>query len=254
MPQATSVDVFNADGKAPLVLVCEHASNYVPENFHGLGLSAELLQAHIAWDPGALALAEALASRLDAPLVAATQSRLIYDCNRPPEAMDAIVEVSEVHSIPGNLQLTEEQRAGRIQQVYEPFHNALSQTIGDKLALGQSPLLVTVHSFTPVYKGQQRQVEIGVLHDRDARLADMMLAALSGYDCRRNEPYSAVDGVTHTLKKHGIKNGLPNVMLEIRNDLIADSIGVENLSASLSQLLQRGYSLTASTATNNKES
>jgi predicted N-formylglutamate amidohydrolase len=254
MHQLTSVDVFNQKGKAPLVLVCEHASNFIPDSYENLGLSAELLHAHIAWDPGALALAETLASRLDAPLVAATQSRLIYDCNRPPEAVDAIIEVSEVHSIPGNLELTEAQRVGRIQQVYEPFHNALSQTIGAKLALGQSPLLVTVHSFTPVYKGQQRQVEIGVLHDSDARLADMILAAMSGYDCRRNEPYSAVDGVTHTLKKHGIENGLPNVMLEIRNDLIADSIGVENLSASLSQLLQKGYSLTASTTTYNKES
>jgi len=149
-------------------------------------------------------------------------SRLVYDCNRPPHAHDAMPARSEVIDVPGNRDLDVVERAARVRDYYQPFCDQLQSVVQAKPA----PVLVTVHSFTPVYHGQSRAVEIGVLHDSDTRLADAMLQTAAAYldnDVQRNAPYGADDGVTHTLQEHGIQHGHLNVMLEIRNDLIATS-------------------------------
>lgn len=223
------VDVVNPQGAGRVVLVCEHASNFVPAAYGDLGLDRAALAAHIAWDPGALAVALELVRLLDAPLVASRVSRLLYDCNRPPEAPSAVPQESEVYRIPGNAGLSPEARQERAERFYFPFREALAGTIGTHAARAGPPAIVTVHSFTPVYRGVARKVEVGILHDDDARLADAMLdAAARGADLdasdivvRRNEPYGPQDGVTHTLREHALPRGLANVMLEIRNDLIA---------------------------------
>jgi len=214
------------EGRAPLLFLCEHASHHIPPRFGTLGLDPALLTSHIAWDPGALALARTLSAALHAPLVAGAVSRLVYDCNRPPEAPDAIPVRSEMHDIPGNRDLSAAERQARVDAVYRPFCAAVSAAI----ERARPAALVTVHSFTPVFFGRPRAVEIGVLHDADTRLADALLrrlaAAAPGRDIRRNEPYGPQDGVTHSLVAHGIRHGLANVMLELRNDLLADDAGV----------------------------
>ncbi|APZ50751.1 N-formylglutamate amidohydrolase [Salipiger abyssi] len=205
---------------ANVVVVCEHASNHFPEVFGTLGLGEDARRAHIAWDPGALGVARAMAAELNADLVAGSVSRLIYDCNRPPEAPSAFPERSELYEIPGNRALSEADRAERAAAVYTPFRKALAALMQ---ARGQG-VLVTVHSFTPVYQGVPRDCEIGILHDRDSRLADALLSDWPGaapWRATRNAPYGPEDGVTHTLVEHGIARDWPNVMLEIRNDLIA---------------------------------
>lgn len=215
------VAVRSAPDVADVILVCEHASARIPPGLANLGLSAPLRQSHIAWDPGAAGVAEALARALNAPLVSGQVSRLIYDCNRPPDAASAIPERSEMHAIPGNQNLGEAERNARINAVYRPFRKALSEQIAQRR--GALQLMVTVHSFTPVFNGQPRAVELGLLHGSDARFACAMLAnapPTPTRDIRLNEPYSARDGVAHTLEVHGERNGLPSVMLEIRNDLI----------------------------------
>lgn len=212
--------VSRESGASGIVLVCEHASKTIPEAYGDLGLSAEARDSHIAWDPGALGMAQRLSELLDAPLVAGAVSRLIYDCNRPPEAPGAMPVRSEAFDIPGNAALDAAAKAARVAQVYTPFKAALS----DMLTLAQARVLITIHSFTPVYLGQPRAVEIGVLHDVDTRLADAMMAHVRDHSdviARRNDPYGPQDGVTHTLQEHGVKRGLLNVMLEVRNDLIA---------------------------------
>lgn len=209
-------EVVNPGGAGAVVLVCEHASHFIPARFEGLGISADVARSHVAWDPGADAIARAMAYLLDAVLVRSTVSRLVYDCNRPPEAPDAMPEKSEVHEIPGNVGLSEIERASRTREYYLPFRTLLKTTLQ---ARQPSPVLVTIHTFTPTYFGKPRAVEIGILHDRDSRLADAILDIASGYDIRRNEPYGPADGVTHTLREHGLQNGLLNVMIEIRNDL-----------------------------------
>ncbi|MBB4265315.1 N-formylglutamate amidohydrolase [Roseospira visakhapatnamensis] len=244
-PEDAVVEVINPTGRGPVVLACEHASNAVPADLNALGLSPAALSSHVAWDPGALAVARALAQRLDAPLVAARVSRLVVDCNRPPEAVDAMPAHSEVFAIPGNAALTADERRRRAEAIHHPFHATLASCLDDASRIhGRAPALVTVHSFTPVYNGVPRTLDLGVLHDADARLADALLSApalgpASGLVVRRNEPYGPADGVTHTLARHGVARGLPHVMLEIRNDRIADEAGQRAWAGRLADAVTR---------------
>lgn len=221
---ATPVELRNGDGPGPFLIVCEHASNFIPPEYGNLGLDTTALASHIAWDPGAFPVAEEMAALLDSPLLGQTVSRLLYDCNRPPDEPSAVPAASEVYRIPGNEGLSQAERAERAELFYLPFRAALAGLIDRRIAEeGPRPVLVTVHSFTPVFHGVRRDVEIGILHDSDARLADAMLAQAgehSGFVVRLNEPYGPEDGVTHTLREHALPRSLLNVMIEIRNDLI----------------------------------
>jgi len=227
--EGSPVECLNPEGQAPVVLVCEHASSFIPSALKGLGLSAPDRLSHAAWDPGALLVAKAMSAALDAPLVAARVSRLVYDCNRPPEAPDAMPVRSEVIEVPGNRDLTPADRIARTEQIYVPFRDTLAKVLAAK----PGAALVTVHSFTPVWHGQPRAAEIGLLHDADDSLARAMLgrAAILPARAELNVPYSAADGVTHTLMVHG--TGRPNVMIEIRNDLIADEGVAHDLGGAL---------------------
>lgn len=219
--EGSPVGIINPGAKGAVLLVCEHASRQLPARLGTLGLTDEALISHIAWDPGALAVAEALSGLLDATLIHQRFSRLAYDCNRPPEAAGAMPETSEIYAIPGNKALSQDERDLRTRGLYLPFHAAIDACIAERQARGRETVLVTMHSFTPVYMGLPRAVEVGILHDSDSRLADLMLEnAKPGPVVRRNEPYGPADGVTHTLIRHGLANGLPNVMIEVRNDLI----------------------------------
>jgi predicted N-formylglutamate amidohydrolase len=237
------VAVERPNGTSPLLVICEHASRLLPERFGTLGLSEEALRSHIAWDPGAVAVARGISEALDATLVYQRFSRLVYDCNRPPESPGAMPEKSEVYDIPGNARLSDEERHARTKALYIPFHDAIRALIRDRKARGQETVIATVHSFTPIYHGKTRAVEIGILHDEDSRLADGMLEAAEAgshrYKIERNEPYGPADGVTHTLILHGISNGFRNVMIEVRNDLISDETGQGVMAGYLTGLLQQ---------------
>ncbi|WP_212523542.1 N-formylglutamate amidohydrolase [Actibacterium sp. MT2.3-13A] len=235
-----AVEVINPDGPGVALLLCEHASCHVPDRYDGLGLRAEWRESHAAWDPGARAVALSLSQALDAPLVASRVSRLVYDCNRPPEAESSMPVFSEVVEVPGNRDLPPEQRAERIATVYRPFCDSVTALIDARRARGLPTVLITIHSFTPVFYGKRRETEIGILHDADSRMADAMLAEagrLPGRRVERNKPYGPEDGVTHSLKIHGIAQGLPNVMIEFRNDLVADDAGVEAMARDLMTMI-----------------
>ncbi|MDE4176532.1 N-formylglutamate amidohydrolase [Phaeobacter sp. PT47_59] len=239
--QEEAVEVFNADGAGEVVILCEHASHHIPERYQGLGLAETDRTSHAAWDPGARAVSLALAKALDAPMVASRISRLVYDCNRPPEAPSAMPEQSEVIAIPGNVGLSPDAREERVQSVYTPFCTAVSQLLAARKAAGRDTLLITMHSFTPVYFGAPRAVEIGILHDSDSRLADAMLAEAQRLPHRRiarNDPYGPEDGVTHSLQLHGIKHGLANVMIEVRNDLLRNAEDEARMAEELLTLLR----------------
>lgn len=234
------VSELNIRGGGEVLLVCEHASRRLPERLGTLGLDADARAAHIAWDPGALAVATLLSRQLDAVLVHQNFSRLAYDCNRPPEAPDAMPSRSEIYAIPGNQGLTDADRALRTEAIYTPFRQAIASRIVERKAASRETVLVTIHSFTPIYHGVRRDVEVGILHDLDSRLADRMLDAAAHQDryvVRRNEPYGPADGVTHTLREHALANGLLNVMIEVRNDLIGDEAGQEVMAGFLAGLI-----------------
>jgi predicted N-formylglutamate amidohydrolase len=223
-PLPNPVTVHNASGKGRAILVCEHASNFIPADYAGLGLSAADLQRHIAWDIGAHGTAQQLAERLDAPLVSANYSRLLLDLNRPLSAQDSITEHSEDTPIPGNQALTEREIQRR-HSLYAPFHQAVDALIAHRLA-ESAPAVISIHSFTPVYHGKKRPWHIGVLSQHDRRLADALLAVFrhdSALCVGDNQPYAPDDGVYHSMQLHGESHALPCVMLEIRNDLITDT-------------------------------
>jgi predicted N-formylglutamate amidohydrolase len=236
---AEPVIVENGDGAGRFVVVCEHASNAIPARFAGLGLSGEALESHIAWDPGALDVARHLAERLNAPLVRATVSRLIIDCNRPLDAPDLIVAESDSIAVPGN-RVSAEEREIRIATIHEPFHAALARLIEARLAAGRPTALVSVHSFTPVLRGRSRPWDVGVIFGDDRRLADRLIRGMDddgSLVIGVNEPYSPADRVFYTHERHAEPLNLPCAMIEIRNDRIANPTSQQDMAERLSPLL-----------------
>ena len=232
------VIALNSTGASPVVVLCEHAGRRIPAKLGTLGLVESDRERHIAWDIGAEGVSRLLAKLLDAPLLLQRYSRLAYDCNRPPEAPDSIPVISETTRIPGNETITAAERLQRIECIYRPFHAAVSGLLDARTAEGRASQIVTIHSFTPVYKGKQRTLDLGILHDRDARLAEKLLKEFPNVDVRRNEPYGPKDGVCHTLHLHGEVRGLPHAMIEIRNDLIAAERGQAEWAQRLSVALR----------------
>ncbi|MFN3954178.1 MAG: N-formylglutamate amidohydrolase [Pararhodobacter sp.] len=235
---------------AGVVVICEHASNALPEGWPALGgdlgIDADTRAAHVAWDIGALGLARGLAAGLapgcgGAVLVHAPLSRLVYDLNRAPDHPGAMPARSEIFEIPGNGDLTAADRLARTRALYLPFHETLRAEIARLVALGRRPALIAVHSFTPVFHGALRAVEFGVIHDDDRTLTDAVLAAAPGcgLETRLNEPYSAAGDVTHTIRLHAGPLKLQNTMLEIRNDLITTEAGQAAVAARLVPVLAR---------------
>lgn len=234
------VRITNPAGRGRYLIVCEHASNWLPASLGTLGLPAADLERHIAWDPGALPVAARLAELLDATLVESRVSRLAIDCNRPVDAPDLIAETSETTRIPGNVGLGAAEREARISLSHRPFHDALAGVIEDRLAHGRESWIVTIHSFTPLYKGVSRPWHIGIIHDEDERLAAPLLAGLrgiAGITVGANEPYSPADRVYYTLERHARPRELPCAMVEIRNDKVADAASQDAWAQRLATIL-----------------
>ncbi|MGS4944280.1 N-formylglutamate amidohydrolase [Meridianimarinicoccus sp. RP-17] len=236
------VETIDRGGAGGMVLVCEHASCTIPAALGDLGLTEAAARSHAAWDIGALALARGLSEAFAAPLVAARLSRLVLDCNRPPDAPDAIPAQSEVFEVPGNADLSAAGRATRVAQVYDPFHAAVAAACDRLAARTPAPVLVTVHSFTPVYRGTPRSVQLGLLHGQDDRLARAMLerASETGWQSALNQPYGPADGVLHTIDRHATARGWVNVMIELRNDLIDTPEGIAAALPRLTRVLRAG--------------
>lgn len=237
-----SFQILNANGTSPFVLVCDHASHRLPEKYGDLGLTPHQRLMHIAWDPGALAVALQLVDRLDAPLIHSTVSRLIIDCNRDVDAVDLIPVVSERMDIRANVGISADERRCRIDQFHAPFHAAIETLLDRRLAEGRESILVAVHSFTPTYKDVARPWPVGLIHGSSDSFTHALFDALKQDDPMLNvgwnEPYSARNGVTYTLEHHGDGRGLPATMIEIRHDEILEPDGVASWASRLARTLQ----------------
>jgi predicted N-formylglutamate amidohydrolase len=212
-------ETVNADGSCPAVLVCDHASNRVPQRLGTLGLDADQLADHIGWDPGAADVARCLSAQLDAPLVLSGYSRLVIDCNRPLRSAESIAERSAGVTIPGNRGLSTEERALRVDALHRPYHEAIGRLLDRRSH--QPNLLLSIHSFTPVLNGQTRPWPIGVSSWRDRRFAALMLGALAhsrDFTVGDNQPYPIEDEIDYTIPVHTEARGLASVMIEIRQD------------------------------------
>lgn len=238
-----AVQVINANGASPFVLICDHACNRLPERYSDHGLTPHQRLMHIAWDPGALAVAMSLVDLMDAPLVHSTVSRLIIDCNRDIDAVDLIPVISERTDIKANVGISQSEREYRIKTFHEPFHAAIDATLDARLAAKRETIVVTIHSFTPTYKDVVRPWPIGLIHGTDETftraLRETLEADEPGLNVGWNEPYAARNGVTYTLEHHGDGRGLPATMIEIRHDEILEPPGIGTWASRLARCLER---------------
>jgi predicted N-formylglutamate amidohydrolase len=232
--------VLREDAASPFLIACEHAGARIPRRLGDLGLPASDLTRHIAWDIGAGAVSSLLGEALGATTTLQTYSRLVIDCNRSPEVASSIVEVSEDTPIPGNIGLGAEDRQARLAAIFTPYHDRLAALLDARARVGRPTLLIAMHSFTPVYKGERRHWHAGVLYNRDPRLARPLLDLLRAEGdliVGDNEPYFVADLTDYTVPVHGERRGLPHVELEIRQDLIADAAGQRAWAMRLARLL-----------------
>jgi predicted N-formylglutamate amidohydrolase len=236
-------EILGPDGAARFLLVCDHASNVVPSALDDLGLDETALGRHIAVDIGAGEMTRRLSARLDATAVVAAYSRLVIDNNRYLDDPTSIPEISDGTIVPGNRDLAEADRQARVDQLFQPYHDAIAAELkalgwGD----GAIPALISVHSFTPFFKGVERPWHVGLLWNRDRRIAAPLLEALSanrGVIVGENVPYSARDPYGYTVAEHADIHHLPNILIEIRQDLIDTHHGVETWVGILGDALTR---------------
>jgi len=227
-------------GRSRFVLCCDHAGRRLPRALGDLGVAEAELQRHIAWDIGAAEVSLRLAAALDACAVLQPYSRLAIDCNRPPGSSDSILTRSEDTRIPGNEALTEREAQRRSDAIFQPYHARLRAALDQREHAGTAPILIALHSFTPVYQGVRRPWQIGVLYQRDTRLGHALLALLQAeqqWIIGDNQPYAVDDEHDYTVLHHGERRGLAHVELELRQDLISDAAGQDYWARQLARLL-----------------
>ena len=233
-------EFITGSGSASYLVVADHAGDAVPACLHGLGLEQEVFRRHVAVDLGSRAVAGLLAEQLGAHLILANYSRLVVDLNRALNDPTAFIPESDGLVVPGNQRLSDAEKQRRAESIYRPYHAAIDNVIDGFLRQGTVPVIISVHSFTPVLAGQFRPWHIGVLWDEDPRIAQPLLARL-----RRNpelivgdnEPYSGRHPADYTVDNHGEGRGVANVSLEVRQALLEDQAGVERWSALLADAL-----------------
>jgi predicted N-formylglutamate amidohydrolase len=222
------VEVVNPHGRSVVLLVCEHAGRAIPSALGALGIAAGELDRHIAYDIGAEGLARELSERLDATLVLQRYSRLVIDCNRPHAALDCMPAASDGTLIPANCTLAEADRNLRLEEIHRPFHDAIGLLL-DRREGERPTIIVTIHSFTPRLRNADRPWQIGVCFNRDGSFARQFMRAFRSANpaisTAYNQPYAVDDISDYTIPVHGERRRLPHVLLEVRNDQLADEFG-----------------------------
>ena len=230
----------NAEASSPFLFTCDHYGRIIPRALGDLGVPEAELTRHIAWDIGIAGVAEGLSDHLGAHLVAQRYSRLVIDCNRPPGVASSIPLISEATEIPGNEGLTTESQEARRREIFDPYHRRISEIIDARRHRRQPTVLVSLHSFTPVYAGVSRPWHVGALYNRERRLAPLLLQHLRAEGdliVGDNEPYAATDQTDYTIPVHGEMRGLVNTGIEIRQDLIGDQSGQKQWAERLARIL-----------------
>jgi predicted N-formylglutamate amidohydrolase len=239
--EPSPVRVLREAGRSDLFLTADHAGRAIPSSLGRLGLTQAELDRHIAWDIGIANVTERLSSALDATAVLQTYSRLVIDCNRDPAVPSSIPEISESTRIPGNFDLTSAQREARRKAIFTPYHARIDSLLDARHHAGRRTIYVAMHSFTPVFKGESRAMQVGVLYNRDARLACIMLDLLRAEGdlvVGDNAPYAVSDETDYGVPVHAERRGLPHVEVEIRQDLIANEAGQAAWAGRFERLLR----------------
>lgn len=234
-------EVVNANGRAPFLLVCDHASRRIPSTLRQLGVADWVLDRHVACDIGARALTLALSERFNAPAVLANYSRLVVDLNRQLHDSSAFIKVSDGIAIPGNIELSEGERTERIRTFFDPYHDAVDAELRRFLDRDHVPALVSIHTCTPVFNRVVRRWHVGVMWDKDGRIARPLLENLEATPdvcVGDNEPYSGAHPNDYTVDHHAEKNGFPCVGIEVRQDLVDSQEGAAHWGGILGNALE----------------
>lgn len=232
--------VINALSAVPILLVCDHASCRFPAALGDMGLDPFARRCHLAVDIGAGPLTEQLARSLGATTVMSQYSRLVVDCNRQLMDPSAFPEFGDGVVVPGNRNLSQPQKDLRAASIYWPYHAAIDEQIKRLRSVGPPPVFVSVHSFTPVLNGVSRPWEVGVLWDKERRLAEVFIDEFraAGFHTGDNEPYSGKAPQDFTIDHHAEESGLPHVGIEVRQDLIDDNAGVAGMATAIHQIIE----------------
>jgi predicted N-formylglutamate amidohydrolase len=239
VPELSKPEIVAGRPDCPFVILCDHASNALPSEFGTLGLPPEQLERHIGYDIGARAMTLSLAGRLGATALLTRFSRLLIDPNRGEDDPTLVMRLSDGAVVPGNARVGPDEIARRIATWHRPYHQAITHVLDEMLARGLVPIIVSLHTFTPVWRGKPRPWHAGILWDTDDRLSRPLiegLAADPSLTVGDNEPY---DGALRgdTMWQHGTMRGLPHAIVEVRQDLAADAAGAESWAARLASLL-----------------
>jgi predicted N-formylglutamate amidohydrolase len=216
-------EVVNPEGAAPFLIVCDHAEARVPAALDCLGLDEAVVQRHIGWDIGASEVARRLSHRFDAPLVLSGYSRLVIDCNRELDDPTSIPEIADGVIIPGNRALHPRAVEARQAQIFHPYHTAVRAVLKRFAERGHAPGVISMHSFTPVFRGDERPWHVGVLWNQDPRIPQPFITNLQAdpdIAVGDNKPYSGQDEYGYSISNHAEAHGLPHVLIEVRQDLI----------------------------------
>ncbi|MGD1934107.1 MAG: N-formylglutamate amidohydrolase [Candidatus Phaeomarinobacter sp.] len=223
-----------------VVVLCDHASNALPPAYGSLGLPVTDLERHIGWDIGAADVSRRLADALEAPAVLSGFSRLLIDPNRGADDPTLVMKLSDGAVIPGNKGVDAEEISLRRAMYWQPYQDAISRTIDRVMAAGTAPMIVSVHSFTPVWRGHPRPWHAGILWDKEPRLAHALLAGLRqerDLVIGDNEPYTGrLKG--DTMYRHGTQRGLPHAIVEVRQDLIDTHAGAQEWADRLAHIVR----------------
>jgi predicted N-formylglutamate amidohydrolase len=236
------VAVYNADGASPLLLVADHAGRASPRALGRLGVAPPEWERHIAWDIGIAGVGRILANALGAMLIQQNYSRLVIDCNRPPGSPTSIPAISELTPIPGNVGLSDADKDMRDREIFWPYHQRIEAELENRRQTGRATALIALHSFTPVFKGAARAWHVALLYNRDPRLARRLLTLFQqqhGLVVGDNQPYVVSDTTDYTIPVHGERRRLPHVLIEIRQDLIADEGGQQKWAELLARVLPK---------------
>src|SRR3954454_20400577 len=233
------VHEVNVTGASPFLLTCDHYGRLIPRVLGDLGLPESELVRHIGWDIGIAGVAERLSRDLGAHLIVQRYSRLVIDCNRPPHVASSIPIISEATTIPGNEGISREAAQLRRVQIFDPYHRRIDEIIDDRRQRNMPTILVSLHSFTPVYAGIARPWHIGTLYQRDKMLPPLLLQLLRAEPdlvVGDNEPYAVSDETDYTIPVHAEARGLMNTGIEIRQDLISDQAGEKSWADRLARI------------------
>lgn len=231
--------IHQAQGTSPFILIADHAGQQIPARLGNLGLAKAERDRHIGWDIGIGAVTEQLSARLGAFAILQTYSRLVIDCNRPLYAPGSIVDSSDGTAVPGNIGLGEEERNSRAREIFAPYHARIAGELDRRRIDTHAPVLIAMHSFTPVFGGIARPWQAGVLYQRDPRLAHALQRALldEGLVVGDNQPYAVSDATDYAIPVHAEQRGLLHVELEIRQDLIDHAGGQQEWADRLARIL-----------------